>query len=61
MNVILLQPLPSPNILPGQFQAMVDFSNLLAQGYLMVQTPDGGKSLLFPSARSFRGGFNFIF
>jgi hypothetical protein len=61
LNVILLQPLPSPNILPGQFQAMVDFSNLLAQGYLMVQTPDGGKSLLFPSARSFRGGFNFIF
>ncbi|MGH9782642.1 MAG: carboxypeptidase-like regulatory domain-containing protein [Terriglobia bacterium] len=61
VNVILLQPLPSPNIFPGQFQAMVDFSNLLAQGYLMVQTPDGGKSLLFPAARSFRGGFNFIF
>ena len=61
MNVILLQPLPSPNILPGQFQAVMDFSNLLAEGYLVVQTPDGGRSLLFPAPRSFRGGFNFIF
>ena len=61
VNVVLLQPLPSPNILPGQFQAVVDISNLLAQGYLLVQTADGGKSLLFPAARSFRGGFNFIF
>jgi len=61
MNVILMQPLPSPTILPGQFQAVVDFSNLLAEGYLLVQTPDGGRSFLFPAARAFRGGFNFTF
>ncbi|OFV96130.1 MAG: hypothetical protein A3H28_10360 [Acidobacteria bacterium RIFCSPLOWO2_02_FULL_61_28] len=61
LNVVLLQPLPSPNILPGQFQAVADFSNLIAQGYLPIQTPDGGRALLFPAARSFRGGFNFIF
>ncbi len=61
MNVVLLQPIPSPNILPGQFQAVMDFSNLLAEGYLPLQTPDGGRALLFPAARSFRGGFNFVF
>ena len=61
LNVVVLQPLPSPTILPGQFQAIADFSNLLAQGYLAVQSADGGRTLLFPSARSFRGGFNFIF
>ncbi len=61
MNVILLQPLPSPNILPGQFEAVVDIRNLLAEGYMLVQTPEGGRSLLFPAARAFRGGFNYIF
>ena len=61
MNVVFLQPLPLPNILPGQFEAVVDIRNLLAEGYLPVQTPEGGNSLLFPAARAFRGGFNFIF
>ncbi len=61
LNVILLQPIPSPGILPGQFQAMANFTNLLAQGYLAVQSPDGRRTLLFPTARSFRCGFNFIF
>ena len=61
MNVVFLQPLPSPNILPGQFEAVLDIRNLLAEGYLLVQTPEGGRSLLFPAARAVRGGFNFIF
>ena len=61
LNLVLLQPLPSPDILRGQFQAIADFNNLLAQGYLTVRSADGGRSFLFPAARSFRGGFNFIF
>lgn len=61
LNVVLLQPIPAPGILPGQFQAMANFTNLLAEGYLTVQSPDGGRTFLFPAARSFRGGFNFIF
>ena len=36
LNVVLLQPLPSPNILPGQFEAVVDIRNLLAEGYLHI-------------------------
>jgi len=57
----LLQPIPSPDILPGQFQAVADFNNLLAQGYLTILAPDGSRGYLFPSARSFRGGVTFVF
>ena len=61
LNVAVIQPLPSPDILPAQFQATADFSNVLAQGYLLIYGPDGSRSYFFPSARSFRGGFSFVF
>ncbi|MBI4463566.1 MAG: carboxypeptidase regulatory-like domain-containing protein [Acidobacteria bacterium] len=61
LNIILLQPIPSPEILPGRFQALADFSNFLGQGYLPVYLPNGEKGYLVPATRSFRGGFNFIF
>jgi hypothetical protein len=61
LNLFVLQPIPSPEVLPGRFEAVADFSNLLAQGYLTIQTPNGGKGFVFPVARSFRGGFNFTF
>jgi hypothetical protein len=61
LNVYILQPIPSPEILPGQLEAVADFSNLLAQGYLTLRTPTGSTGTLFATPRSFRGGFNFIF
>jgi hypothetical protein len=61
LNIAVVQPIPSPDILPGQFQAIADFNNLLAQGYLPIHGADGNRSYFFPSARSFRGGFNFVF
>ncbi|MBI3896614.1 MAG: carboxypeptidase regulatory-like domain-containing protein [Acidobacteria bacterium] len=61
LNIILLQPIPSPEILPGHFQALADFSNFLGQGYLPVDLPNGERGFLVPASRSFRGGFNFIF
>jgi hypothetical protein len=61
LNIFLLQPLPSPEILPGQFEAVANFTNLLAQGYVPVQTVHGNTGYILPIARSFRGGFNFIF
>ncbi|MBI3934526.1 MAG: carboxypeptidase regulatory-like domain-containing protein [Acidobacteria bacterium] len=61
LNVYILQPIPSPDIFPGQFEAVADFSNLLAQGYLTVRSAGGTVGTLFPAPRSFRGGFNFIF
>jgi len=61
LHVYILQPIPSPDILPGQFEAVADFNNLLAQGYLPVRTAGGSVGTLFPAPRTFRGGFNFIF
>ncbi|MBI1737867.1 MAG: hypothetical protein HYR58_01300 [Acidobacteria bacterium] len=59
LNVRLRQPLPS-FFLPGRVEALADFRNLLAQGYVPVSTPEG-QVLLVPSFRSFRGGFSFQF
>ena len=61
LNVAVVQPLPSSNIIPGQFQAIADFNNLLAQGYVPANGPEGASCSFFPSARSFRGGFSFVF
>ncbi|MBI2819273.1 MAG: TonB-dependent receptor [Acidobacteria bacterium] len=61
LNLYILQPIPSPEILPGQFEAVAEFSNLLAQGYLTLRSPSGSTGTLFPIPRSFRGGFNFVF
>jgi len=61
LNVAVVQPLPSTNIIPGQFQAIADFNNLLAQGYVPINGPEGATCSFFSSARSFRGGFSFVF
>lgn len=49
-----------PHFIPGHATAMADFSNLLAQGYVPLQTKDGSL-VLVPSFRSFRGGLSFQF
>ena len=59
LNLRLRQPLPS-FFLPAKVEALADFRNLLAQGYVPVNTPEG-QLLLVPSFRSFRGGFSFQF
>lgn len=59
LNIRFRQPLPS-FFLPGRVEALADFRNLLAQGYVPVSTPEG-QILLVPSFRSFRGGFSFQF
>jgi hypothetical protein len=61
LSVYILQPIPSPEILPGQLEAVADFSNLLAQGYLTLRSPSGASGTLFATPRSFRGGLNFTF
>ena len=58
LSVILRQRLPK--FIPGHASAMADFSNLLGQGYVTLQTQDG-QVLLVPAYRSFRGGVSFEF
>jgi hypothetical protein len=46
--------------LPRHWEAVADFRNLLAQGYVPVDS-EGGRMLLVPVERSFRGGVSFQF
>lgn len=60
-NVAVRQPLPGPSYVPGKFEATAEFRNLLADGYVPIRTPDGRRMYLIQSARSLRGGVNFVF
>ena len=59
--MLFRSPLPQTTYLPGKFEATAEFRNLLAQGYVPLQAADGRRMFLIQSARSFRGGVNFIF
>ena len=59
LNLSVRQPLPT-FLLPGKLEALADFRNMLAQGYVPVHTGDG-QVLLMPAFRSFRGGFSLQF
>ncbi|MFZ0634700.1 MAG: carboxypeptidase-like regulatory domain-containing protein [Candidatus Acidiferrales bacterium] len=58
LSLVIRQPLPK--FIPGHAVVMADFGNLLAQGYVSIQTQDG-RVLLVPTYRSFRGGLSFQF
>jgi hypothetical protein len=54
LNVSVRQPLP--NFLCCRIVAIVDVRNLLAQGYVNLNTA-GGRAVVMPDARAIRGGF----
>jgi hypothetical protein len=51
---------PLPTFFPGHMMLVADVSNLLAQGYVPISTPDG-QVLLIPAFRAFQGGVSFQF
>jgi hypothetical protein len=57
LHISIRQPLPGMN---GRWEALADFSNLLAQGYVSVNGQDP-RMILAPMLRSFRGGVSFQF
>jgi hypothetical protein len=57
LHLSIRQPLPGLN---GRWEALADFSNLLAQGYVTVNGQDS-RMMLCPNLRSFRGGVSFQF
>ncbi len=61
LNVIVRQPLPSLFGMPGRIELTADLRNLLAQGYLPLNTGDAGRLLIVQAPRAIRGGLNFIF
>jgi hypothetical protein len=54
LNVSVRQPLPS--LFCCRIVALIDVRNLLAQGYVSLETADG-QAILIPAARAIRGGF----
>jgi hypothetical protein len=61
LNVYIRQPLPRIASLPWRMEATADLRNMLAQGYLTLNTADGRQLLLVETPRSIRGGLSFIF
>jgi len=55
------QPLPTLAFLPARIEALADFRNLLAQGYVPLPRSGDDSLLLTPAYRSFRGGFSVQF
>ncbi|MGH9535958.1 MAG: hypothetical protein ACRD2E_13995, partial [Terriglobales bacterium] len=60
-NLTLRQPLPDFGWIGGKVEALAEFHNLLAQGYIPVISADGHLLYLVQSARSFRGGLRINF
>ena len=58
LSVIIRQPLPK--FIPGHPVASADFGNLLAEGYVPLETRDG-RVFLVSAYRSFRGAVSFQF
>jgi len=58
LSVLIRQPLPK--FIPGHPVASADFGNLLAEGYVPLETKDG-RVFLVSAYRSFRGALSFQF
>ena len=61
LSVLIRQPLPSFFGIPGRLELTADLHNLLAQGYIPLNTGDGHTLLIVQAPRAIRGGVNFIF
>ncbi|MEO8662309.1 MAG: TonB-dependent receptor, partial [Bryobacteraceae bacterium] len=61
LNIGIRQPIPYPGGFLGRLEASAELRNLLAQGYLPIDTADGGRLVLIHSPRAVRGGLSFIF
>jgi hypothetical protein len=59
LHLSIRQPLPGFG-LGGRWEALADFSNLFAQGYVPVNGKDS-RVVVVPVLRSFRGGVSFQF
>jgi hypothetical protein len=58
LHVGIRQPLPK--FAPGRWQAIANCDNVLAQGYVSLNTHDG-RTVLVPAFRTFRGGLSVQF
>jgi hypothetical protein len=59
LSLSIRQPLPAFTM-GSHWEALADFRNILSQGYVSLEGPDG-RMLMMPVERSFRGGVSFQF
>jgi len=61
LNLSLRQPVPGVFGMPGRMEIHAEARNILAQGYLPLDTPFGRRMLLIHTPRALRGGVSFFF
>ena len=61
LGIQIRQPLPTLAFLPARVEALADFRNLLAQGYVPLTQAGDNPVILTSAYRSFRGGFSVQF
>jgi hypothetical protein len=61
LGIQIRQPLPPLAFFPARIEALADFRNLLAQGYVPLSGSNEESLLFTPAYRSFRGGFSVLF
>lgn len=61
LNLTVRQPVPGLLGMPGRLEILAEARNMLAQGYLPLDTPAGRRMLLIHTPRSLRGGVSFFF
>jgi hypothetical protein len=61
LNLVIRQPLPRVNCMPGRIEATIEVRNALGQGYLPIADSPEGRTVLMTSPRSLRGGLSFLF
>jgi len=61
LDLEIRQPLPSIAFIPAHFEALADFQNMLAQGYVPMARTGDNPLVLTAAYRYFRGGFSVQF
>ncbi len=61
LDLEIRQPLPSIAFLPAHIEALADFQNILAQGYVPMSRTGDNPLVLTAAYRYFRGGFSVQF
>lgn len=61
LNLSIRQPVPALPFMSGRMELTAEMRNLLAQGYLPLDTSAGRRMMLIHTPRAVRGGLSFFF
>lgn len=61
LNLVVRQPIPTGDGMPGHFELSADFRNILRSGYVQLQMADGRILNLLQAIRSYSGALSYVF